>query len=129
MNVRNFSLRSLGFGLLLGASGGSLCNPVSIFACDTDEACAAEAGEGAVCQSNSYCTVVDEGCESGFRWYERSGGDLADTCYDPNGGGGGTADDGGSGDGSEGEASDGGGSGAADESEGGSGDGGSGSDG
>lgn len=79
-------LRGLALGLLAAGSGGSLCNPVSIFACDTDESCVAEGGEGGLCESNNYCTFPDAGCPEGKRWHDRASSDLAGTCFGDAGG-------------------------------------------
>ncbi len=96
MSLRTLLLRGLAIGLLAGGSSAAVCNPVSIFACDTDEACVAEGGEGWTCETNNYCTLPDMGCPLGRRWHDRAASDLAGKCVEDTIAGTG-GDDGGSG--------------------------------
>ena len=83
MPIARDVVRALGLGLLVGGSAGGVCNPVSIFACDTDEACIAEGGEGGQCESNNYCSFPDMGCEvTGRRWHDRASSDIAGKCVE-----------------------------------------------
>ncbi|MBL4687912.1 MAG: hypothetical protein JKY37_25200 [Nannocystaceae bacterium] len=95
MTLRKLLVRGLALGLLAGGSAAPVCNPVSIFACDTDESCVAEGGEGGECESNSYCSFPDTDCPSTRRWHDRASSDLAGDCVGDELAG--TGDDGGSG--------------------------------
>lgn len=57
-------------GLALG-SLGSLCNPVSIFVCASDDDCTTH-GPGGRCESNLACSFEDERCPEGRRWHSRA---------------------------------------------------------
>lgn len=57
-------------GLALG-SLGSLCNPVSIFVCESDDDCEAHGPKGR-CESNLACSFEDERCPEGRRWHSRA---------------------------------------------------------
>ena len=84
------ALRGLALGVLAGGSSAAVCNPVSGFGCSTDEACIAEAGQGAVCESNAYCSVPDETCVDGRRWDDRAPSEIANHCLERVAGTGGT---------------------------------------
>lgn len=76
-------VRALWLGIVVGAAGGGVCNPVSIFACDTDEACIAEGGEGGQCEANNYCSFPDMGCPGTLRrWHDRASSDIAGKCVE-----------------------------------------------
>lgn len=82
---------------LLGAalgSLGSICNPVSIFVCESNEDCRGQ-GAGGRCESNLSCSFPDERCPGGRRWHSRADHD-AGKCLDD-----GLADSGSEGDASE----------------------------
>lgn len=81
----------LGLGVALGLAAGVSCNlnPTSVFTCTTTEDCVAEAGMGAVCESNNLCTVPDASCLSMKRWHDRAA-DLAGKCFEAGDLGGGT---------------------------------------
>jgi hypothetical protein len=68
-------------GCVLGLSIGvsPACSVESIFTCDADEDCVAEAGAEALCEANNYCSVPEVACSTGRKWYRRSG-DMGGDC-------------------------------------------------
>jgi cysteine-rich repeat protein len=69
---------SIGIGRATAALANVGCL-AGAFVCSEDEACA-NAGAGAVCQSDGWCSVSDEACESGQRYAEHSGDGHAGEC-------------------------------------------------
>lgn len=73
--VRVLALSGVTFGSL-----GSICNPVSIYACSTDDDCSSLGRDGR-CESNLACSFPDAQCPTGRRWHRRAD-DVAGQCLD-----------------------------------------------
>lgn len=71
-------------GLLASAAIGANCNPQSVFACSTDEACM-EQGEGGRCEENNACSFPDPECPEGRRWHDRAAIEAAGMCWGEDG--------------------------------------------
>lgn len=83
MSVRRHIVTGLFLGLLAAGSSGAACNPQSDFACSTTEDCVGEAGAGALCEANAFCSLPDLECmATGRRWHDRAG-PLAGECVEP----------------------------------------------
>jgi hypothetical protein len=72
----------LGLALVCGCTSGA-------FACEDDLGC----GLDGMCQADGWCSFPDDGCPSGQRYGEHSGGGLGGMCVDPFGTTGGEAMD------------------------------------
>lgn len=55
----------LGLGLLVG------CVHIGTFGCERDSQCGLD-GRAGLCLPPGYCALPDDGCESGYRWHDRS---------------------------------------------------------
>lgn len=47
------------------------CVPIGTFPCERDSQCVLDGREG-VCMDPGYCALPDDGCQSGYRWHDRS---------------------------------------------------------
>ncbi|MCA9705638.1 MAG: hypothetical protein KDK70_07315, partial [Myxococcales bacterium] len=70
--------RAWGTGAGLGLLAA--CVQIGVFPCERDSQCTLD-GRAGLCLPPGYCALPDDGCESGYRWHERSvPDDLAGQC-------------------------------------------------
>lgn len=67
------------------AALGAGCGGDTIFQCQNDDQCVSSGVTG-MCQPNGYCSFVDTGCETGFRYADSAPPGLAGQCVEPQGG-------------------------------------------
>lgn len=73
----------VGVAWLIGcAAWGAGCGGDTIFQCQNDEQCVSSGVTGK-CQPNGYCSFVDAGCETGFRYADSAPPGLAGQCVEP----------------------------------------------